>query len=80
MIIYLIFGCPHRWICTFVYADIPWVDDPLRESPQDRDELSVLYKQYLIKYQKPFVEVSGQITQRQEIIKSQMFEVCGIRF
>ena len=60
--------------------DIPWVDDPLRESPLDRDQLSGLYKKYLIKYQKTYAEVSGPIIQRQEIIKSQMFEVCGIRF
>jgi len=44
--------------------DIPWVDDPLRESPQDRSDLYDLYKSALIDYGKKFVELRGNEKER----------------
>lgn len=62
------------------YPDFPWEEDPLRENPHDRDQLFDLYRQYLTKYKKPYVELSGPLEHRQEIVKSQIFEILGKHF
>jgi len=45
-------------------TDLPWVYDPLREHPARRGELFSLYLQALESYNKPFIIISGQGTER----------------
>lgn len=39
--------------------DIPWVYDPQRENPHDRDRLFVVYEKMLKKLKKPYVIIEG---------------------
>ncbi|MEM6966672.1 MAG: ATP-binding protein [Bacteroidota bacterium] len=39
--------------------DIPWTFDPQRENPNDREELLKIYKKELTKYEKKYIQVSG---------------------
>ncbi|MFT5820522.1 MAG: NadR type nicotinamide-nucleotide adenylyltransferase [Crocinitomix sp.] len=50
-------------LCT---PDIPWEEDPLRENPDNRDQLFELYKESLIKHKKNFIVVSGAHKNRVE--------------
>lgn len=50
-------------LCT---PDILWEADPLRENPNNRDELFELYKQSLLKHGKNFITVSGAHKKRME--------------
>ncbi|MDG1849646.1 MAG: ATP-binding protein [Flavobacteriales bacterium] len=44
--------------------DIPWEEDPLRESPKSREELFELYKESLNKHNKNFIVVAGAHEER----------------
>jgi NadR type nicotinamide-nucleotide adenylyltransferase len=50
-------------LCT---PDMPWETDPLRENPDNRDQLFELYKRSLSNYDKPFIVVSGTHKKRVE--------------
>lgn len=56
----------HYFLCA---PDIPWVADPLRENPTDRDRLFALYQQEMRAYNRPFTILSGDLKTRQELIK-----------
>lgn len=45
-------------------TDLPWVYDPLREHPAQRKELFGLYLKALETYNKAFIIISGQGTER----------------
>lgn len=45
-------------------TEVPWEPDPLRENPEEREELYGLYLQELTRLNKPFVEVKGGIEER----------------
>ncbi len=50
----------HHYDHTFLCApDIPWVADPYRSNPMDRDRLYGLYKTELLKSKRPFTEIRG---------------------
>jgi len=50
----------HRYDLTLLcYPDIPWQADPLRENPENREELFQLYKNALDKQGIPFKVVKG---------------------
>ena len=50
--------------------DIPWVPDPpLRDRPDNREEMHALFKNELIKKRLPFVEISGDYEKRFELSK-----------
>lgn len=51
----------HYFLCK---PDLPWEDDPLRENPDDREELYQRYREELLHYQKPFTEIEGTLEQR----------------
>lgn len=51
-------------------TDVPWQADPQREHPQERAILYALYLDTLIKYEKEFLELSGNIATRIELVKS----------
>lgn len=40
-------------------ADLPWIEDPVRENPDKREYLYELYKDELINRNLPFEEISG---------------------
>ena len=65
------YGRCHSWITNklakqsqhfylLCQPDIPWIDDPLRENPQDRTALFSLFKNTLAAYQLPFAEIHGE--------------------
>ncbi|MEN9700263.1 MAG: hypothetical protein RLZZ301_1461 [Bacteroidota bacterium] len=49
--------------------DIPWVPDPLRENPNDRQRLFERYKTELEARGLPFIIASGDLNARKELIK-----------
>jgi nicotinamide riboside kinase len=57
----------HYFLCK---PDIPWVEDPLRENPNDRDVLFDLYLNELIKMNRPFTILEGTIETRLTICKN----------
>ena len=58
----------------------PWVDDPLRENPHNRNELLTIYQNYLIQYKKPFVPLSGNIQNRQQLVHQTILNLTGKDF
>lgn len=56
----------HRLVDLYVLckADIPWEPDALRESQFDRDRLYQVYKTLLKEQEVPFIEISGELTER----------------
>lgn len=44
--------------------DFPWQDDPLRENPNDREELYNIYLTEIKKLNIPYIEVGGSVTER----------------
>ncbi|HEU5147660.1 MAG TPA: ATP-binding protein [Chryseosolibacter sp.] len=49
------------------YIDIPWVSDPLREHPDQREELYAIYLREMENQSVPFVEVKGNRQERRAI-------------
>ncbi len=47
-----------------LYPDIDWQPDPLRENPQDREELFELYKSLLDRLHQPYTIITGRGKQR----------------
>lgn len=59
-------------------VDIPWQSDPLRDKPQNRKEIFVIFENALRKRQLPYVKISGDHQQRVnrsiDVIKQKMYE------
>ncbi len=51
----------HYFLCE---PDIPWEPDPLREHPDERDQLFVLYQEELTRMNRPFTIISGSVETR----------------
>ncbi len=47
-----------------LYPDIPWIDDPLRENPDDRHELFAIYENMLVQNHCPYYIISGDHEER----------------
>ena len=47
----------HYLLCR---PDLPWIKDPLRENPNDRERLFDIYVERLNHFQRPFTIVEGQ--------------------
>jgi hypothetical protein len=56
----------HYFLCK---PDIPWEYDPLRENPNNRDELFELYQQDLQKLNRPFTILHSNIQERLALCK-----------
>lgn len=54
----------HYFLCS---PDIPWEEDPLREHPEQREELFEIYLQELKDSKLPFTIVEGDLENRIEI-------------
>jgi NadR type nicotinamide-nucleotide adenylyltransferase len=48
------------------YIDLPWIEDPLREHPHERDKLYQIYLNEMKNQAVPFVEIKGDREQRRE--------------
>ena len=47
--------------------DIPWIKDDLRDRPNNRKEMFLAFKDALIKYNRPYILVSGNLNKRMQI-------------
>lgn len=54
----------HPTITVLCKPDIPWVADPLRTNPDDREYLFLLYKNQLESLQRPYVILEGSLANR----------------
>lgn len=61
------------------YVDIPWVADPLREHPGQRQELYNLYLEEMKNQPVPFVEIKGSREQRRKRAKESVHELISMR-
>lgn len=59
--------------------DIPWEFDPLRESPEHREELFEIYKTTLLKNKHDYIILEGDIEMRKYLIKKAL-ELKGVVF
>lgn len=50
--------------------DMPWIADDLRDKPNDRQKMFEVFKNYLIKNQKKFYILSGNLEERLEKVNS----------
>ena len=50
--------------------DVPWIKDDLRDRPNNRKEIFTTFKDFLIKYDKKFVILTGNLNERVKIVKS----------
>ncbi|HRN38461.1 MAG TPA: ATP-binding protein [Flavobacteriales bacterium] len=61
-------------LCT---PDIPWVYDPQRENPYDRDRLFGVYRQTLERLKKPYAVISGEEEERLKQAVNAIMESSG---
>jgi len=47
--------------------DTPWIKDDLRDRPNNRKEMFLAFKESLIKYNRPYIQVSGDLKTRMKI-------------
>ena len=52
--------------------DIPWIKDDLRDKPNNRKEMFDAFKNALIKYNRPFIQVSGDLKTRMKIATNEV--------
>lgn len=57
----------HYFLCR---PDIPWEEDPLREHPEQREQLFDIYHKSLIEYNLPFTIIEGDLSNRLSICKN----------
>ncbi|GAB5417212.1 MAG: hypothetical protein Crog4KO_20780 [Crocinitomicaceae bacterium] len=55
--------------------DIPWEEDPLRESPNDRDALFQRYVEELERFHKPYIIVEGAHDKRLKKVLTEVREL-----
>lgn len=63
----------HYFLCR---PDIPWEEDPLREHPEQREELFEIYLQELKDNKLPFTIVGGDLGNRIEICLREVKSGC----
>ena len=51
----------HYLLC---YPDLPWIDDPLRENPNIREELFLWYKEEIEALHIPYTSIKGEGNER----------------
>ena len=56
----------HYFLCK---PDIPWQEDPLRENPNNRDELFEIYLTELTSMARPFTILEGSINNRLKVCR-----------
>jgi NadR type nicotinamide-nucleotide adenylyltransferase len=58
------FNNRHYDLYLLTHVDLPWIEDPQREHPHQRQQLFNIYKAELEKINTPVVEIKGERTQR----------------
>ncbi len=56
----------HYHLYFLMYIDVPWVPDDLRDKPDDREGMFQRFENALIKADKPFVTLKGDLQERFE--------------
>ncbi|WP_424492485.1 AAA family ATPase [Salinimicrobium sp. GXAS 041] len=56
----------HYDLYFLTYIDVPWVEDDLRDKPQEREEMFRRFKQTLDVYEKPYQILRGNLQERFE--------------
>ena len=46
------------------YIDVPWIEDDLRDKPNERERMFKAFEDALIKYERPYVLLKGNKTER----------------
>lgn len=59
------------------YIDIPWSYDPLREHPDERQELYEIYLEEMKNQPAPFVVIKGDRNQRQQTARESVLKLLG---
>ena len=62
----------HYFLC---YPDILWEEDPLRENPNDRDELYMLYQNEIEKLDVSYSVIKGSFVERRDSVFSILEEM-----
>jgi NadR type nicotinamide-nucleotide adenylyltransferase len=55
--------------------DIPWIKDDLRDRPNNREEMFLAFKKALIKYNRPYIVVSGDLKSRMKIATQEIDKI-----
>ena len=55
--------------------DIPWIKDDLRDRPNNREEMFLAFKKALIKHNRPFIVVSGDLKSRMKIATQEIDKI-----
>lgn len=65
----------HYDLYLLTYVDIPWVADPLREHPDQREVLYSIYLREMQHQPVPFVEIKGDREQRRRSAKESILKL-----
>lgn len=61
----------HYDLILLTEVDIPWVADDLRDSPHEREEISIRFADELTRHDKQFYRIGGNRDQRvRKVVKS----------
>ena len=55
--------------------DIPWIKDDLRDRPNNREEMFLAFKKALIKHNRPYIVVSGDLKSRMKIATQEIDKI-----
>ncbi len=68
----------HYDLILLTEVDVPWVADDLRDSPHQRDEISVYFENQLTHHQKPFHRIGGDRDDRVQQVIEWLAEIAKI--
>ena len=68
----------HLYLLT--YIDTPWEADDLRDRPGQREEMFGHFKNALLNYDRPFIELHGDIEQRMQLAINHINKLLGLKF
>jgi nicotinamide riboside kinase len=66
----------HKYDLIFLTdIDVPWEPDDLRDRPHNRAETLQFFEEQLIRYQKPYIKLSGDIATRVALVKQLILDL-----
>lgn len=65
----------HYDLYFLTYIDVPWVEDDLRDRPQQRDLMFAKFKEPLDVYNKPYIILKGTFQERFDTAKRKIVEL-----
>ena len=57
--------------------DIPWIKDDLRDRPNNREEMFLAFKKALIKHNRPYIVVSGDLKSRMKTATQEIDKILN---